>query len=74
MLISVSWFLQGGLLIYATLDEIYYTHTAIPVDNTVTAGHLPYLLPVIANYQFSHNYLASLESTRDFTLQGRGKS
>lgn len=65
---------RGGLLVYATLDEIYYTHTAIPVDNTVTAGHLPYLLPVIANYQFSHNYhLLVLNQNKISLYQGRGR-
>ena len=65
---------RGGLLVYATLDEIYYTHTAIPVDNTVTAGHLPYLLPVIANYQFSHNYHLLVLNQNEISLyQGRGR-
>lgn len=65
---------RGGLLIYATLDEIYYTHTAIPVDNTVTAGHLPYLLPVIANYQFSHNYHLLVLNQHEISLyRGRGR-
>lgn len=65
---------RGGLLVYATFDEIYYTHTAIPVDNTVTAGHLPYLLPVIANYQFSHNYHLLVLNQNEISLyQGRGR-
>lgn len=65
---------RGGLLVYATLDEIYYTHTAIPVDNTVTAGNLPYLLPLIANYQFSHNYHLLVLNQNEISLyRGRGR-
>lgn len=65
---------RGGLLIYATLDEIYYTHTAIPVDNTVTVGHLPYLLPLITNYQFSHNYHLLVLNQNEISLyRGRGR-
>lgn len=47
---------RGGLALYITADDIYYYHLGIPVDNLVSIGKAPNLVPLIENYQYSNQY------------------
>ncbi len=46
----------GGLAIYITPEDIYYYHLAIPVKERVQIGELPYVLPLVSNFQYSRDY------------------
>lgn len=46
----------GGLTVYVTTEDIYYYHLAIPVKERVQISELPYVLPLISNYQYSRDY------------------
>lgn len=46
----------GGLVVYVTIDDIYYYHLAIPVKNRVQISQLPYVLPLASNFQYTREY------------------
>ncbi len=46
----------GGLTIYVTAEGIYYYHLAIPVKDRVQISTLPYVLPLVSNFQYSRDY------------------
>lgn len=46
----------GGLTIYITPDDFYYYHLAIAVEDRVRISKLPYVLPLIYNYQYTREY------------------
>ena len=63
----------GGLTVYVTPEDIYFYHLAIPVKERVQISELPYVLPLISNYQYSRNYhllVLNRESIRLFEGQG----
>lgn len=63
----------GGLTVYVTTEDIYFYHLAIPVKERVQISELPYVLPLISNYQYSRNYhllVLNRESIRLFEGQG----
>lgn len=63
----------GGLTLYVTKDEIYYYHLAIPVEEKVVISELPYLLPLVENFQYDQDYyllLLTRESARLFEGHG----
>lgn len=63
----------GGLTLYLTKDEIYYYHLVIPVEEKVVISELPYLLPLVENFQYDQDYhllLLTRESARLFEGHG----
>lgn len=46
----------GGLTIYVTPDDFYFYHLAIPVEDRVRIGRLPYIMPLVSNYQYTRDY------------------
>lgn len=63
----------GGLTVYITPDDVYFYHLAIPVKERVQIGKLPYVLPLLVNYQFTREYhllVLDRESIRMFEGHG----
>ncbi|MDN6195567.1 MAG: hypothetical protein L0L39_02660 [Atopostipes suicloacalis] len=63
----------GGLALYITAEDIYYYDLAIPVENKLVLGKLPYILPLVENFQYEQDYhllLLSKESARIFEGHG----
>lgn len=63
----------GSLVVYVTVDDIYFYHLAIPVNDRVQISELPYVLPLASNYQYTRDYhllVLNQESIRLFEGHG----
>lgn len=65
----------GGLAVYITEEDIYYYDLAIPVNNELVIGKLPYILPLVENYQYKQDYhLVLLNKDNIRLFEGHGKN
>lgn len=46
----------GGLAVYVTPDNFYYYHLAVPVESHFSVSDMPYVLPLLANFQYTREY------------------
>lgn len=63
----------GGLTVYITPDDFYFYHLAIPVKERVQISQLPYVMPLLVNYQYTRDYhllVLDRESIRMFEGHG----
>lgn len=63
----------GGLALYITTANIYYYDLAVPVEENVTIGESPYILPLIENFQYEQDYhLLLITRDRARLFEGHG--
>ncbi len=63
----------SGLAVYITAENIYYYDLAVPVEKKYVIGNLPYILPLVENFQYEQDYhllLITRESARIFEGHG----
>lgn len=63
----------GGLALYITSEDIYYYDLAIPVENELVISKLPYILPLVENFQYDQDYhllLLNRDNARIFEGHG----
>lgn len=65
----------GGLAVYITKEEIYYYDLAIPVENKLVIAKLPYILPLVENFQYKQDYHLLLLNKENIRLfEGHGEN
>lgn len=63
----------GGLAVYITPENIYYYDLAVSVEKEVVINKLPYILPLVENFQYEQDYhllLLNRDNVRIFEGHG----